>query len=186
MARGVGSGDDQRGCGDFAGRDLREGQFVRQRYGDRARTCAYVDDAWRGSRAGLSQLAGQLDRLLHEEFGLRPRNEHIAIYVKGQAVELGFAGDVLDGLASKAAFDGIAKRGGLIRRERVGVVREEPREIGLRRVLPERVEEQRLSIAARARGMRALGEELRGCVESEAEGRTSVRCGLHARSKRIL
>ena len=134
----------------------------------------------------MSHLPGQLNRPFHQEFRLRPRNQHVAVHMKRQAVELGFAGNVLDGLAGQAAFDGIAERGGPIGRERVALMREEPRKVGLRRVLPQHVEEQRFGVAARALGVRTLGEEFRGCVESEAKVRTSVRCRLHARSKGIL
>ncbi len=54
---------------------------------------------------GVSKMRGQLKNFLHQVLGLGARNQHIARDTKGQAVELGFAGDVLDGLAVAAALE---------------------------------------------------------------------------------
>ena len=113
-------------------------------------------------------------------FRLRPRNQHVAIYVERQAVELRFAGDVLNRLASEAAFNEIAEGAGRIGRKRLVLVRNEPSQVRVRRIFPERMQKQCLRIAPRALGVRTLGESLLCRIESEAESGTSVRRGRHA------
>ena len=52
---------------------------------------------------GCENCGGQLDNFLDQVLGFGAGNQHIGRDAKGQAVELGFAGDVLDGLARLGA-----------------------------------------------------------------------------------
>ena len=52
-----------------------------------------------------TQVCGKFENLFNEVFGFGAGNEHVRRDAKGQAVELRFAGDVLDGLAFVAAVE---------------------------------------------------------------------------------
>jgi hypothetical protein len=81
--------------------------------------------------------------------GLRPRNQHVARYKKGQAVELSLAGDVLDGFAMISALNELSVSSGLILGKIVVSVSKEPG-----RVLLQQMEQQGLCVAARSVGVR--------------------------------
>ena len=74
-----------------------------QRNGNCAGAGANVHDARLGKIR--REIRRERKNLLHQVLGFGPGNEHVAIHVKGQPVELGLAGDVLDGLAGQAALD---------------------------------------------------------------------------------
>src|ERR1035441_2883252 len=91
--------DCQGGGGQIDSGDLRMRQMMSEGYGDAAGAGAHIDDA-RSWKAG-----GQFEGLLDQVLGLGARDQHIRRNAKGQAVELGFADDVLNGLSPVAALE---------------------------------------------------------------------------------
>ena len=143
VAFGVFLCDCQGGGGQVNGGYPRLRQVVGEGDGDAAGADAHIDDARRW-KAG-----GKRENLLDEVLGFGARDQHIRRDAKGQAVELGFADDVLDGFAPVAAVEQIAITAGFGGGKLFIGMGQQP---GL--ALAENVEEQGFGILAGAAGMR--------------------------------
>ena len=128
--------------------------MVSEGKGNGAGARADVYDAW------LRKARGKLEDLLDDVLGFRPRNQHVARNAKRQPVELRFAGDVLDWLATVAPFEQLGIAAALNAGELLIRVGHQP---GL--VLAQHVQQQRLGIEPRPRRMRTLGEQVPGLGE---------------------
>ena len=107
---------------------------------------------------------GEFENLFYEVFGFGARNENVWRDAKGNAVELGFAGDVLDRLA----FASAAKQGCVTNCRASGeVIFKVSQEPGS--ILANEVKQQGFCIAACALGMGAAAQLVFAFVEPFAE-----------------
>lgn len=165
-------------------RDGGMGEMVGEGDGDGTRACADVEDAgetahdrgfafppipqWARDGWG-TQVSGEQEDFFNKVFGLRAWNQHVRSYAKGQAVELGFAGDVLDRLASAAALDE-SPQFSVDGRCRVAVgVCDEPGTVSFGRCPFQDKKQKRLRIKPGALRMRSCGERLLTLCDEGAE-----------------
>ena len=103
--------------------------------------------------------------LLNKVLGLRPGNEHAAVNAKRQAVELGLAGDVLDGLAGEAPLNQrVVTHRSLGVEHFIGVGDEEGA------VALDEMEQERFRIETRTLGMRPAAQALLAVGDPAFEG----------------